>query len=1006
MKIHSLARFVLAIVSCCLFSFLAYADQCALTYPDGLTNSSSNGSIKFTYRGRLISNSDSILATTRVTNNGHVASCVSAYCSASGSVVPALTASFNYRSSSSNLNVDGYSTTISNNDYKDVKVKNYGTLTMSSSYSTYKFKKLKLENHGTINMTAGDYYIEDLEIKGGSVLNVIGSGTVRIYATSKAKFKEGSVINGGSGGDASKLFLYYFATGEDDKIKVESGAQVTAFMYSQGKVEIKDGNDSYGYSDVYGGISAAGEIHIKDRSWVTYQSSAVANTDFGASCTSGAATIDHYEISHDASGSTCSAETVTIKACKNADCTVLSTDLVSLDFTADGATLHSATFTGSTTFDFTHTTVETLTLAVANTSITPTRALVCSDGSGASCDIVFSSAGCSSGNTCATTFADAATNASSNGSIRFEGWGRLRYNPDTVLASKNVIHSNSIFTTCGSGNCTAGGTTVPPLTATFIANTSTDDLSVEGRTHTITNNDYQNVIVKNGGFLYMNSGYSTYRFKSLMVDYLSTVYLTAGDYYIDELEVKVGSRIRVSGSGTVRLFVKTKAAFSASSSVNRGLYGDASQLFLYYLNSGDKVQLGYATFAGFIYSKGGVELTDYGWVYGAVSAEGQILLKENSAIVYRADALENSDFGGVCNSSGSVVHHYQFEYDASGLTCKTQQVKIKACADAACETRYESESTLSLVATNGELNSVTTDLTFTKEIAVELAEILPTTIKLTMNNVSPSADLECYENGQLEASCDYKLEDSGFIFVNEDDNNLIIPSQISGKPSNIGYNKKTITLQAVQTDTTTGACTDFFANNTEVVVNLAYQCEDPGSCKVYQCLDPNNCPSNAVTITNNGETNPLKEYSSYASHNLLFGNDSKATIAITYPDAGKIKLHAQRSIVLSPDKTTDMKGTSNSFVVRPFGFYMNIGMNPGATDNSGDVFTRAGEKFDMTLSSVIWQAGEDSDNNGEPDADADLSDNPVTLNYGHEISGETVTIAAALVSPLVGNNPP
>ncbi|MCJ8268612.1 MAG: hypothetical protein MJK04_04330, partial [Psychrosphaera sp.] len=319
MKIHRLAKFVLAIVSGCLFSFLAYADQCALTYPDGLTNSSSNGSIKFTYRGRLISNSDSILATTSVFNNGHVASCVSAYCSASGSIVPALTASFNYHSSPYSLNVSWNTTAITNNDYNEVTV-NRGVLNMNSNYSSYTFKKLIVENYSTVNFTPGDYYIEDLEIKGGSVLKVIGSGTVRIYATSRATFKEGSVINEGDDGDASKLFLYYFATGEDDKIKVESGAQVTAFMYSQGKVEVKDGNGSYGYSDVYGGISAAGEIHIKDRSWVTYQSSAVANTDFGESCTSGAATIDHYEISHDASGSTCSAETVTIKACKNADC--------------------------------------------------------------------------------------------------------------------------------------------------------------------------------------------------------------------------------------------------------------------------------------------------------------------------------------------------------------------------------------------------------------------------------------------------------------------------------------------------------------------------------------------------------------------------------------------------------------------------------------------------------------------------------------------------------------
>jgi MSHA biogenesis protein MshQ len=100
-----------------------------------------------------------------------------------------------------------------------------------------------------------------------------------------------------------------------------------------------------------------------------------------------------------------------------------------------------------------------------------------------------------------------------------------------------------------------------------------------------------------------------------------------------------------------------------------------------------------------------------------------------------------------------------------------------------------------------------------------------------------------------------------------------------------------------------------------------------------------------------------------------------------------------------------MTGSSNSFTVRPFAYYMNFSGNPQASDNSGGVFRRAGEKFDMTLSALQWQAADDKDNNGKPDANADLSNNSVTPNFGQESMAEGVTISTGLVSPAVGNNP-
>lgn len=103
--------------------------------------------------------------------------------------------------------------------------------------------------------------------------------------------------------------------------------------------------------------------------------------------------VHHYEIVHDGQALTCEAETITINACANADCSVLSTETVAVELLGNGVSLGTTTFIGSTTVSGSYTVPETVTLSITNASVAATNPVECDDGSGSSCDITFSDAG-------------------------------------------------------------------------------------------------------------------------------------------------------------------------------------------------------------------------------------------------------------------------------------------------------------------------------------------------------------------------------------------------------------------------------------------------------------------------------------------------------------------------------------------------------------------------------------------------------------------------------------
>lgn len=140
-------------------------------------------------------------------------------------------------------------------------------------------------------------------------------------------------------------------------------------------------------------------------------------------------------------------------------------------------------------------------------------------------------------------------------------------------------------------------------------------------------------------------------------------------------------------------------------------------------------------------------------------------------------------------------------------------------------------------------------------------------------------------------------------------------------------------------------------------------------------------------------------------------NNGVATVSVLYNDVGEISIQAKDEIDIGepPSGNTDeIIGGIIPFVVRPFGYDIQIDSAPYANDGNASIFRTTDVPFDVTLRSVLWQSADDLNNDGIPDpfidtnadgipdSGGDLSDNGVTPNLS-ATSGSIVLSPQALV---------
>ena len=368
------------------------------------------------------------------------------------------------------------------------------------------------------------------------------------------------------------------------------------------------------------------------------------------------------------------------------------------------------------------------------------------------------------------------------------------------------------------------------------------------------------------------------------------------------------------------------------------------------------------------------------------------------------------------SSSPCGVDHYYVQNNASGVNCQAETVTITAHDASHNAVNLTSATTVtltaayvsgagggsrgdwSLIAGAGTLNNGASDdgiatYTFAAGGESTIVLALKDTWAQTVN-ISVTDGLATDVSGTASADSGYNqnltFNAAGFRFV--DASNNLIPNQVSGVTSS------SLNLQAIQSSAcgSTGACTGVctaapgFASGSNVSVELASECVNPTTCQPGQLVSITNNGASTIAANNNGSV------SGYTSKSLLFGANGSAAFTLNYPDVGSIRLYARYNIPLGTGgaSATNMTGTSNSFVVKPYSFVVsNVKRtsdsfaNPAASNATGPVFIGAGNAFTATVTAVN-------------------AANVATPNYGKE----SIPESARLISTLTGglgliNNP-
>jgi Family of unknown function (DUF6701) len=344
--------------------------------------------------------------------------------------------------------------------------------------------------------------------------------------------------------------------------------------------------------------------------------------------------------------------------------------------------------------------------------------------------------------------------------------------------------------------------------------------------------------------------------------------------------------------------------------------------------------------------------------YGATAGTaGSCVSTLNSALI------PGSGVGGVPACPGGVDHFLIDIGGASASTCAAKRVTISA-RDAANNVITTYVGTINITTSSGHgnwtigsalgtlSNGVADDGAASYTYATLDSGVAPLDLSNTHADDLTVSVVDSTKPASLSTSSTISFRDSAFVVTPD-------PIQIAGRNQ----------LTTVSLYTRVGGSCTIDANYTGAK-NL----------DAWLTLDTDN-PAGAIVPTIGALTLPTSAPASNpASNNLaLTFTNGTATFNLGTTDVGKYVLNL-RDDTRTYANAVDLAGSSASITTRP---WLNVAVpgNPGANTSGGTIFTSAGTGFTVNVRGVLWQAADDTNNDGVPDAGANLADNTVAPHF-------------------------
>lgn len=396
-----------------------------------------------------------------------------------------------------------------------------------------------------------------------------------------------------------------------------------------------------------------------------------------------------------------------------------------------------------------------------------------------------------------------------------------------------------------------------------------------------------------------------------------------------------------------------------------------------------------------------------GYVYGSTSGSGG-----SCATGLTSAQIPGATLGPV--QACSIVDHYAISYPngSPGVTCEALAVRITGHDASHVPVAPSNTTQITLTPGTGwALKSGSNPFIPPNKYTFNGTE---TFVEFWLTQTTPaSININVSDGSKVEHSTEDPVAtfvDTAFRYVScpgaVPGSCSVIPinDQIAGKSSNILPNAQTLYLRSIRTDNATQACVGGLSGAQNV--EFAYECKNPTTCSAANLMSINGGSATTIARNNNGTVSAIA--GSYSAVAMTFDGNGFAPFNLNYSDAGQVTLHARKTVTAGvgtpPSTAATIYGASNAFVVRPFAFSITGPGIPAATGLPTDtVFAVAGQDFPARVTAVVWQAADDTNNDGIPDdPGAILSDNAATPNFGKETTSASATMTHQLFRPATG----